>query len=112
VTSGFDTSPTPANVLPGATFSPEFQAALERNGFPTKLFGTSFNLVLDKTLPANYLYVSFDQAAGTVWEKPSMTTFVDRVEPENNLGIVKMLKVYQVAIEPHQRPNVLRVRYA
>jgi len=108
VTSAFT---SPPDVLPGATFSPEFQAQLERSGFPSQMFGIPFTIVIDKTLPANYLYISFDQAAGTVWEKPGMTQFVDRVEPELNRGVVKQLKVYQVTVEPHQRPNVLRVKY-
>ena len=75
------------------------------------MFGVSFGLVVDKTLAANALYVSFDQAAGTIWEKPSMTMVIDRLDPEKNRGVVRLLKAYQVAIEPHQRPNVLKVIY-
>lgn len=113
VTSGFDSTspPDPENVFPGATFSPAFQQQLEAQGFPSQMFGTPFTLVVDKTLPANALYVSFSQAAGTVWEKPGMTMAVDRVEMEKNRGIVKLLKVYQVTVEPHQLPNILKVTY-
>lgn len=94
-----------------ATFSPAFQAELESEGFKSTMFGVTFTLVVDKTLPADSLYVSFDQAAGTIWEKPGLTQVVDRVEMEKNRGLVKLLKVYQVTVEPHQRPNVLRINY-
>ncbi len=108
VTSGFDAG---ATVVPEATFAQDVIADLQRNGIPTQMFGIPFSIVPDKTLPTGSLYVSFDQAAGTIWEKPGHTMVVDRVEMENNVGVVKLLKNYQVAIEPHQRPNVIRVTY-
>jgi len=100
-----------ADVSAQATFSPAFQAELERMGMPRSMFGHTFNLISDKTLATGTLYVSFSQAAGTIWEKPGMTTVFNDVDLRNNKGSTSLMKVYQITVEPHQRPNALKVQY-